>query len=132
MSEQELKVREKEEETGKDGEQTEVGRFYVPATDIEEVDDALLVEMDMPGVSRERVEIELDNNVLTVRGRIDFDNYQDLRPIYSEYGVGNYTRSFRLSSQIDRDAISASLADGVLSLRLPKAQEAKPRKIEVA
>jgi HSP20 family molecular chaperone IbpA len=69
--------------------------------------------------------------VLTIEGRIDFGAYENLRPLYTEYNVGNYARTFQLSSQIEQDRISAALKDGVMTLVLPKIERAKPRKIQV-
>ena len=112
-------------------EKTVPARYYVPATDIFETDDALTVVMEMAGVDSDDVDVKIENDVLEVEGRIDFSNYDDMAPVYSEYNVGHYSRKFSLSSKIDQDKISAALNDGVLTLRLPKAEEAKPRRIEV-
>jgi HSP20 family molecular chaperone IbpA len=62
---------------------------------------------------------------------LDFSKYQNLQPLYTEYNVGHYSRSFRLSSKIDQNKIGAELRDGVLSLTLAKVEEAKPRIIQV-
>ena len=129
MTTQDLKVQEKQEQAG--SERTTAGRYYVPQTDIHESSDALFVTMDVPGVSREKVEISLDKDVLTVTGNIDFSSYDGLKPMYTEYNVGNYSRSFTLSNQIDKSAISARMEDGVLYLKLPKVKETAARKIEV-
>ena len=69
--------------------------------------------------------------MLSVEGRVDFSNYAGLQPVYTEYNVGNYARNFQLSSKIEQDAISAELKDGVMTLVLPKAEKARPRKITV-
>ena len=69
--------------------------------------------------------------MLTVEGKINFKKYEGLQPIYSEYNIGPYRRTFRLSSRIAQDQIRAEMRDGVISLILPKAEEAKPRRIEV-
>lgn len=112
-------------------EATTPGKYFSPYTDIYETDDALTVLMDMPGVEKKNVNITLDRDRLSVEGRIDFSAYENLRPVYTEYNVGHFTRAFTLSSRIDRERISAEIKDGVLTLRLPKAEEAKPRRIEV-
>ena len=122
-------VEKKELET--EQEQTVPGKFYVPYTDIHETGDALVVTMEMPGVEKRNVEVGLEKNVLSIEGRIDFDPYQDLEPVYTEYNVGHFRRSFTISSEIDRDKIAASIEDGVLTLRLPKLAEQVARKIEV-
>jgi HSP20 family molecular chaperone IbpA len=90
----------------------------------------LTVVMEMPGVDRNNVDVE--NDVLTVEGRLDFSKYEGLQPLYTEYNVGNYARSFQISSKVDQDRISAELNDGIMALVLPKAEKAKPRKIKVS
>ena len=87
--------------------------------------------MEMPGVERKDLNISLENDVLRVDGQIDFSKYEGLEPIYAEYNVGNYTRSFSLSGKIDQENINAQLEDGVLTLTLPKSREAQPRRIEI-
>ena len=73
----------------------------------------------------------LDNGILTVEGKIDFGKYEGTQPVYSEYNIGPFRRSFRISSQIDQGKIKAEMRDGVITLTLPKAEQAKPRRIEV-
>ena len=131
MSPQELQVQQKRE-VEKKQESTIPARVYLPVTDILETDAALVLALEMPGVDRERVNVELLGGVLTIQGQIDFAKYQGLSPVYTEYNVGNYARSFELSSDIDRDRIKAELTDGVVMLTLPKAERAKPRKITVS
>ena len=107
------------------------GRVFVAVADIFETDRALTVVLEMPGVSEDSVDVRVENDVLTVEGRVDFSNYAVLQPVYTEYNVGNYARSFQLSSKIEQDAIRAELKDGVMTLVLPKSEKAKPRKITV-
>jgi HSP20 family protein len=127
---QELAVRDKKELITKD-EKTVPGRYYVPYADIYETDEALSVVMEMPGVEKKDIDVALENDVLRVSGRIDFTKYEDMEPVYTEYNIGHYTRSFTLSNKIDQDKISAQVDDGVLTLTLPKAQEAQPRRISI-
>lgn len=126
----ELEVQEKTE-VAETEEQTVQGRSFKPATDIYESTDALVVVMEVPGVDREHLKIHLDKDQLSVVGSIDVDRYASLNPQYTEYNVGNFSRSFQLPSEVDRGAISASVADGVLSLRLPKHPEETVRSITV-
>jgi HSP20 family protein len=126
----ELQVQKKREVDEK-GEPTIPVRLFMPATDIYEADDALTVVLEMPGVERDNVSVDVEDGVLQVEGRIDLNKYQGLQPLYTEYNIGNYSRSFRLSSKIDQNKIAAEMKDGVLSLKLPKAEEAKPRIIHV-
>ena len=127
---QELAVREKQE-LAKKGRENHSWPLLRLSADIHESDEALTVVLEMPGVAKENVNIDIDNDVLRVEGQIDFSGYQELEPGYTEYNVGHYARGFTLSSKIDREAISARLGDGVLTLTLPKAKEAMPRRIAV-
>ena len=127
---QELEVQEKKELVAK-GEKTVPARYYVPNTDIFETDDALQLVMEVPGVDRKDVEIRVEEDVLRVEARIDTSKYQGMEPLYTEYNVGHFARSFALSHQIDQQQISAALNDGVLTLTLKKVREAQPKRIEI-
>jgi len=131
MAEQELQVQQKREVETK-RESTVPVRSFMPVTDIYETDQALTVVLEMPGVSKESVEVGVESDVLTIAGRIDFSKYNGLQPLYTEYNIGNYSRSFQISSKIEQDAIKAELKDGVMTLVLPKAEKAKPRRISVS
>jgi len=85
----------------------------------------------MPGVDRDNIDVSVENGVLTVEGKINFSKYEGLQPVYSEYNIGPYRRIFRISSRVDQDKIRAEMRDGVITLVLPKAAQAKPRRIEV-
>jgi HSP20 family protein len=127
---QELQVQQKRELEKKE-ESTIPARVFLPTADIYETNDALNVVLEMPGVDKNSVDIRVEDGVLKIEGRLDFSKYQGLQPLYTEYNVGHYSRSFRLSSKIDQNKIAAELNDGVLSLVLPKVEEAKPRTIQV-
>jgi HSP20 family protein len=103
----------------------------VPAAHIYEAEHDLTVVLEMPGVEKKNVDINVEDGVLSVEGRIDLTKYQGLQPLYTEYNIGHYARTFRLSSKIDQNKIAAEMKDGVLSLKLPKVEEAKPRTIQV-
>ena len=130
MSPQELQVREKRE-LEKKQEATAPARTFVPTADIFETEPALTVVLEMPGVDKNNVDISIEDGILTVQGRLDFAKYEGLQPVYTEYNIGHYRRSFSLSQKIEQAKISAELADGVLTLVLPKAEEAKPRRITI-
>ena len=130
MSSQALEVQEKKELVAK-GEKTVPARYYVPNTDIYETDDALMVVMEVPGVDRDNIDVKVENDELRVEARIDFSKYEGLEPLYTEYNVGHFARTFRLSHMIDQQTIGATLTDGVLTLTLKKVQQAQPRRIEI-
>src|SRR6516225_4971182 len=113
VEKQELSVREKKELVAKE-EKTIPGRYYVPYADIYETENALAVVMEMPGVEKKDLNVALENDVLRVDGQIDFAKYEGMEPVYTEYNVGHYSRSFTLSNKIDQERISAQLDDGVL------------------
>jgi len=127
---QSLAVREKQELAQKE-EKTVPGRYFVPVADIFETDDALTLILEMPGIEKKDVNIGLENDVLRIEAQIDFSKYQGMEPVYTEYTVGHYTRGFTLSNKIDRERIAAQLEDGVLTLTLPKAADATPRRISI-
>jgi len=112
-------------------EQTRPDRSYRPNVDILETADGLRLWADVPGVDETGVDVELVDDVLTIRGRVSTAGYEHLRPAYTEYSVGNYEARFRLSDTIDGARISAKLANGVLELTLPKLETAKPRRIQI-
>jgi len=113
-------------------EKTVPGKHYVPYTDIFENDEALMVVMEIPGVDRSDANINVENNVLSVEGRITHATYNALSPVYTEYNIGHYSRSFTLSNEIDQEGISAKIEDGVLALKLPKTKDTPPRRIEIS
>src|SRR5437764_15216877 len=129
-STQELEVREKKELVSKD-EKTVPDRYFVPSTDIHETEDALVVVMEVPGVEKKDLAVELENDVLRIDARIDPGKYEGLQPLYTKYNIGHFARSFTRSSKIDQQQISAQLEDGVLTLTLKKTREAAPRRIEI-
>ncbi len=130
MADNEVVLQEKKE-LSPEQERTQAGKFYVPYTDIYETGDAVVVTMEVPGVDRSAIDIRLDKDVLTITANIDSRQYESLRPIYTEYNVGNFVRSFNVSTKIASDGITANVAEGVLTVRLPKAAEAVARRIEI-
>jgi len=129
-TQQELQVQQKRE-VEKKQESTIPARQFLPVTDIFETEQALTLVVEMPGVNRDNVDVRVEDGVLTIDGRVDFTNYEGLQPLYTEYNVGDYMRTFQLSNKIDQNRINAQLKNGVMTLVLPKAEKAKPRKITV-
>ena len=127
---QSLTVQEKKELAQKE-EKTVPARYFVPNTDIYETDEGLTLVMEIPGVEKKDVVVNLENDTLRVEGQIDFSKYEALEPVYAEYNVGHFVRAFSLSNKIDQDGITAELEDGVLTLTLKKAKQAGPTRISI-
>jgi HSP20 family protein len=115
----------------KDAELTRDAKVFVPATDIYEKDDAILVRCDMPGVAQDQVDIRLDNTELEITGTQSAGKPDGVDLLTGEYQTGIFRRKFNVPQLIDRDKIKARLHNGVLDIELPKAEQAKPRKIEI-
>lgn len=113
------------------GEATRAANVYAPTTDILETKDHVVLVADMPGVAPEDVDISLERRVLTIRGRASISKPGGYRCVHAEYGEGDYERAFTLSEEIDRDKIEAEHKNGVLTLRMPKAETAKTKRINV-
>ena len=105
---------------------------WAPAVDIYETENELVVKADLPDVDPQDLDIRVENNVLTIRGERKFekqvheDNYLRIERAY-----GSFSRSFSLASSVNSDAIKADYHDGVLTLSVPKTEEAKPKQIKV-
>lgn len=128
MAEKTVPTAQNKELSSREGTRSEE-RYVTPPVDIYENGDALIVTADLPGVSKENLDVRVENNLLTIRGKPSHLAPGD--PIYREYELASFFRQFELNEKVDQANISAELQHGVLTLRLPKAQEAKPRKIEV-
>lgn len=111
-------------------ERTRSGPTYSPRFDIVETDEELLLFGDLPGVSPESLDIQFENGVLTIYGKVE-PRHRDINFIYGEYEIGDFYRTFAIGEAIDAEKISAELHNGVLTLHLPKSEAVKPRRIEV-
>lgn len=104
-------------------------QYITPPVDIYETQDGLVVKADLPGVSKDSMDVRVENNLLTIRA-----NAAHIAPgdtVYREYALVNFFRQFELNERVDQSKISAELNHGVLTLKLPKAEATKPRKIDV-
>jgi HSP20 family molecular chaperone IbpA len=104
-------------------------RYVTPPVDIYETAEGLVVKADLPGVAKDGLDVRVENNLLTIRGKAG--HIAAGEPVYREYGLANFFRQFELNDRVDQQSISAELKHGVLTLTLPKAEEAKPRRIDV-
>lgn len=112
-------------------ETTSGARIYRPLADIMETPDGVTLMLEMPGVAAKNVDVTLEKRVLTIRGKVQPTAPETLQLAYAEYGEGDFERSFTLSDDFDPDKIDASVVNGVLTLTLPRAAEAQPKKIAV-
>lgn len=105
--------------------------WLLPPVDIYEDETGFTLTADLPGVSKERLGVKVNGDNLLIEGGVSVPAPQDMELLYAEILASNYRRSFTLSRELDASKIEANLKDGVLKLRIPKAEEARPRKIEI-
>lgn len=113
------------------GEQPREQETLLPAVDIIEEPNALKLVADMPGVTNETLKVELDNNVLSLEGEIALTMPEGLSALHAEVRGQRFARRFNLSHEVDSDAITATIVNGVLTLTLPKKDSHRTRRIEV-
>jgi len=104
---------------------------HTPPIDIHEGPDGLVLEADLPGVPEGQISIQLEDNVLSLHAKVAAPAPEGARVLHEEYRPGDFYRSFILSDEVERSKISAELKNGVLRLKLPKAERAKTRRIEI-
>jgi HSP20 family protein len=107
------------------------GWTFLPDVDIVERPGEYLVSADLPGVGEDDLRIQLENGVLSIDAQPSVRPDDAWQPLYAEYRTGGYHREFTMSDRIDAEAISASVRDGVLQIRLPKAARHQPRRIAI-
>jgi HSP20 family protein len=103
----------------------------VPPVDIYEDESGFTLMADLPGVSKERLGVKVNGDALLIEGDVAVPSPQGMELFYAEIPASRYERSFTLSRELDASKIEASLKDGVLKLRIPKAEQARPRRIEI-
>ncbi len=131
MKDQEMELKDKKEIKKVAGEGTRPGPVFIPAVDILENANEIIVLADLPGVESKSVEIDLKENQLTITGKVDAPEGEKETSLYKEFNWGDYFRQFTLSNVIDQGKISAKMEVGVLRLVLPKVEKVKPQKIKV-
>jgi HSP20 family protein len=112
---------------------TDGGGTWMPAADIFETENDLLVKVDLPGVDPKQTDVRVENNVLTIRGERQLEeetNKENFHRVERTYGT--FSRSFTLPASVNADKIQANYKNGVLSITLPKAEQARPRRIQIA
>ncbi len=113
-------------------ERTRDRKVYVPRVDIAENDAQLEMFVNMPGADEKSVNIMLEKDILTIEAEVEPPEMQDYTLAYAEYGIGDYSRKFTLSEEIDREKIQARMKNGVLRIILPKVEPAQTRKITIS
>ena len=103
--------------------------YIAPPVDIFETEDALTVIADLPGVGKEAVDIRVEDDILTIKGKADYKRPENM--ILEEFDLHGYFRQFQLSDEVDQSKISAETKNGVLTNTLPKAEKSKPKRIKV-
>jgi HSP20 family protein len=131
MADENIKVSHKDEADPNAGELTYEGTYFTPAVDIFETPSEIVLLADMPGVAPGDLDVDLNDDVLTILGKVAPIDDEGI-DLLSEYRLGTYYRDFRMTDIVDRSKINATLADGVLTLVLPKAAKAVPRKIPIS
>jgi len=105
--------------------------FLRPPVDICEDAEGITLKADLPGVSRDRLDIQVDKDTLAIEAQLAIDMPEGMEPMYADMQATRFRRSFSLSHELDPDKVSAQMNDGVLTLRIPKRVEVQPRKIKV-
>jgi HSP20 family molecular chaperone IbpA len=125
---QDLQLRDKQQ---LEQESTRPGLVFRPDVDILEQPDAYVIYADLPGVDEKSVQVRIERDTLTLEAQLSTLPGPDWNPVHTEYRFGSYHREFRISDQIDTEAVSATMRDGVLELRAPKSARSRPRTVEV-
>jgi HSP20 family protein len=107
----------------------EQAEYFQPATDVRETGEELILHFDMPGVSSENVELTVEKGTLTVTGKADPEEYGNA--VYKETRIGDYRRIFSLNDSVNTEDIKAEMKAGVLTVRIPKPEIVKPKRIEI-
>lgn len=111
------------------------GQYWVPAMDAWETENSFVVQLDLPGVTAEQVDLTFDRNTLSVRGTrsatIQAPETGEIRVFFAERAPGSFSRTLRFPQYVESSRIEATFNNGVLTITVPKAEAAKPRKIEI-
>ena len=103
----------------------------MPPVDVIEDATGITLYADVPGLSKDKLDLRVESDTLTIEGELDLDLPEGMEAHHAEVGMARYRRSFTLSKELDTGKVSAELANGVLTLRIPRAEHAQPRRIEV-
>jgi len=119
------------ESTAAERAEREPSLVIVPEADVFEDSSGITLQLDMPGVAKDRLNLQVNQNALVIEGSAQISMPNDMAALHAEVRSTRYRRSFVLSEELETDTIDASLRDGVLTVRIPKRAELQPRRIEV-
>ncbi len=125
-----MKTKEKQDVQARGGE-PEAEVYMRPAVDIFENAEGITLSADLPGVSRDRLSVQVEGNALTIEGQTAIEMPEGMEALYADVNATCFRRTFTLSNELETDNISAEMKDGVLLLKIPKRAELQPRKIEI-
>lgn len=131
MSCQTANVHDQSQVQGDNARHENVQNTYEPRVDLRETKEGVLLVADLPGVAEQDVDVTVENRVLTLKARVSPLPLEGYELVSAEYGTGDFERNFTLSDEIDPEQIEASMANGVLTLRLPKTAKASARKVPI-
>ena len=103
----------------------------MPPVDVIEDADGITLYADLPGVPKDKLSVRVESDTLTIEGEVDLSAAQGLEPSHAEVRVPRYRRAFTIGSELNSEKVAAEFRQGVLKLRIPKAEHAKPRKIDI-
>lgn len=103
----------------------------LPATDVYESKDGVVLYLDLPGVDKDNLQIDIDKDVLNITGKINLNISNDMQPSYVDVKANTYERRFTLGDELDTNAIDANLEQGLLTLKIPRLERHKPKKIDI-
>lgn len=131
MQNEDASLQKQESATSEGVERTRPRKVYAPLVDIFETAEAIVVVADMPGVDENGIDISMEKNLLTIKGTVCSEAPAGYGVAFAEYGQGDYERVFTISNEVDRDAVEATIKNGVLRLTLPKSKQARAKKVSV-
>ena len=131
MADKKLSIQKVDSQNVKNVERVRANKVYLPPTDIIETESDIQMVADIPGADQETIDVMIENDLLTIQASLTPQIPEDMSPLYREYSDGDYHRTFTLNQSIEKEKIEAKYKNGVLFLRLPKTEPAKPKQIKV-
>lgn len=131
MASPKTNIEKRESQTPELAERTREGLVFTPLVDIYETNDDIMLSAEIPGAKEDSINITLEKDQLCIEASVNFEKPENMDLSYQEYRIGDFKRTFTLNETIDQDKIKADYKNGLLTVKLPKAEPAKPKKIAV-